>query len=344
LVYNIAIVGAGSIGKKRAESLSKSDNCQLKITADINKKAAIQIAQDYGGTASNDWHQIVNRSDIDIVIVSTFNKFLAPICIEALNKKKHVLCEKPLGRNSLESQEILEASKENNVILKTGFNHRHHPAIAKAKSLSESGSIGAIYFIRCIYGHGGRPGYEKEWRASKDLCGGGELLDQGVHVIDLFRWFLGEFKEVYGSINTFHWKMEVEDNAFAMFKTRKGQTAIMHTSWTQWKNRFSFEIYGEKGYLIVDGLGGSYGTERLIIGKRKKSTDKKGSYLGGPPDERILEFPGPDISWSEEWKELISSIEEKRESLGSGYDGLLANKLISTVYESAKLNRPVRIQ
>src|SRR4030042_4857738 len=111
--------------------------------------------------------------------------------------------------------------------------------------------------------------YEIEWRAAKELSGGGELLDQGIHVADLFRWFLGELEVVYGNTPTYFWNMEVEDNAFALFKTSIGQTALMHTSWTQWKNRFTFEIFGEAGYLIVEGLGGSYGTETLRIGKRK---------------------------------------------------------------------------
>jgi predicted dehydrogenase len=186
-----------------------------------------------------------------------------------------------------------------------------------------------------VYGHGGRPGYDKEWRASRDLSGGGELLDQGVHVIDLFRCFLGEFNEVFGRVATFFWDMEVEDNAFALFKTDRGQVATMHTSWTQWKNKFLLELIGEKGYLVVDGLGGSYGTERLVFGKRKVN--------GGVPDEEIVEFPGPDISWREEMKEFASAITENREPIGSGYDGLMANRLVGAVYESAHRNVPVRL-
>jgi predicted dehydrogenase len=261
----------------------------------------------------------------------------------ALSNNKNVLCEKPLGMNKKEAEEIYSMAKREKKILKTGFNHRHHPAIHLAKKLAESNEIGKVYFIRCIYGHGGRPGYEKEWRASRDLCGGGELLDQGVHAVDLFRWFLGEFNEAYGQINTFYWNMEVEDNAFAMFKTKSGQVAVMHTSWTQWKNKFLFEVFGENGYIIVDGLGGSYGTETLKIGKRKIENENLKSYLGGPPDEKIIKYPGPDTSWVEEWKEFVSAIKENREPLGSGYDGLMANKMIEAVYRSAKLNKPVKI-
>jgi predicted dehydrogenase len=240
-----------------------------------------------------------------------------------------------LGRNAGEAEAIWSKAKERGLILKTGFNHRFHPAIRNAKKIVEDGGVGRIYLMRAVYGHGGRPGYDKEWRASRDICGGGELLDQGVHVIDLFRWFMGEFDEVFGRVATFSWNMEVEDNAFAMFRTVSGQTATMHTSWTQWKNKFLFEIIGEKGYLVVDGLGGSYGMERLVIGKRKVS--------GGAPDEEILEFPGPDISWREEMKEFAAAIAGNREPIGSGYDGLMANRLVGAVYESARRNVPVRL-
>jgi predicted dehydrogenase len=115
----------------------------------------------------------------------------------------------------------------------------------------------------------------------------------------------------------------------------------MHASWTQWKNKFLFEVFGEKGYIVIDGLGGSYGTEKLIIGKTK-ITD--GRYVGGVPDEEVIEFPGPDISWIEEWKEFLSAIEESREPLGSGYDGYMANKMIEAIYRSAALNRLVKIK
>jgi predicted dehydrogenase len=229
------------------------------------------------------------------------------------------------------------------------------------------------------------------------VSGGGELLDQGVHVVDLFRWFLGDFEEAFGYTPTCYWNMAVEDNAFGFFKTFRGQVASMHTSWTQWKNRFTFEIYGEAGYLIIDGLGGSYGTETLHIGKRKKVNgyellvDKDGKevnsyklmvdrkrhilpsepitkqpinnnvasgqpitdqpitnnvgskYAGGAPDEEVIEFLGPDISWEEEWKEFVSAIRENREPMGNGEDGVEAMRMIEAVYRSSRENRPIKI-
>jgi len=253
-----------------------------------------------------------------------------------LENGKHVFCEKPLGCNTEESRKIIEAATKGAVILKTGFNHRHHPAIAKAKQLLDNGEIGVLCFIRCRYGHGGRPGYEKEWRADKDLCGGGELLDQGVHVVDLFRWFAGDFNEAFGYTPTYFWDTKVEDNAFAIFKNKHGVVATMHTSWTQWKNVFSFEIFGKDGYLVIEGLGGSYGPETLKIGKRRPES--------GPPDERVFKFQGPDISWKEEWKEFISAIKNNKEPIGNGWDGYMANRMIEVIYESVQRGKVVKLE
>ena len=191
----------------------------------------------------------------------------------------------------------------------------------------DENEIGKIFSIRARYGHGGRPGMENEWRASKDLCGGGELLDQGVHVIDLTRWFGGDFNEVYANVETKFWNMEVEDNAMAMIKTVNGVSASLIVSWTNWKNIFSFEIFGTRGYLKVEGLGGSYGIETLEYGRRNEK--------GGRPEVEFFEFTGEDVSWKNEWKEFKNSIIENRVCIGSGYDGLKANQIIEAMYKSS---------
>ena len=358
-MFRVGIIGCGLIGKKRARVIAEDPFARLCCAADMNAFSAAGLIKEYGegkGIAYQDWRNMLDKETLDAVVVATPNKFLKKITLWAAQRNIHVLCEKPLGRNAWEAERMVEVTRENRVILKTGFNHRYHPAISKAHEMAEDGAIGEIYFARCIYGHGGRPGYEKEWRARKDESGGGELLDQGVHVVDLFRWFMGEFEEAYGYIPTYYWNMEVEDNAFALFKTSEGKVATMHTSWTQWKNRFTFEIFGEPAYLIVEGLGGSYGTEKVTLGKRpinppcpplekgRKFDLGKPQYLGGAPEEETIIFDGSDISWDLEWKEFVQAIQELREPLGSGQDGLEANRMIEAVYRSARENRPVKIK
>ncbi len=325
-ILHVGIVGCGLIGNKRARVVRDDPKSSLCCTADVNGVSAAALIKEFGdgsGKAYHDWKEMLDKEYLGAVIIATPNKYLKEITLRAAQRNIHVLCEKPLGRNAWESERIVEGAKENEVILKTGFNHRHHPVIFKAHQLVEDGAIGEVYFARCTYGHGGRPGYEKEWRASKDICGGGELLDQGVHVVDLFRWFIGDFEEAFGHVPTFYWNMEVEDNAFAMFKTAKGQIASMHTSWTQWKNRFTFEVYGEAGYLIVDGLGGSYGVETLTIGRRQRAE------IGGQRSEirdRRAEVRGQEKREGCNSYSLLVNRESKQENLS---DSRITNQRIT---------------
>lgn len=333
---NVGLVGAGVIGTRRAWIVKEHVGFNMVMVADTNFSRAQLLAEEVGCEATTDWKKVATRDDIDIVIVSTPNNLHAPISITAMKNRKHVLCEKPLGTNPDEAKQMVEIALKNNVKLKTGSNHRFHRGIWKARELVNNGSIGEINFIRCRYGHGGRPNYDKEWRAKAELAGGGELLDQGVHVMDLFRWFIGDFSEAVGFITTRFWNVApLEDNGFALFRTEKGKVASLHVSWTEWRNLFSFEVYGQDGYVLVEGLGGNYDTERLIIGRRLPTL--------GPIHEETFKFLGQDPSWYEEWRNFVAAIEEDKELLGSGYDGWQALRMVYAIYESSKKSCVVKL-
>ncbi len=328
----VAIVGAGLIGRKRAANISINDKL-LKV-CDINKNNAVELARDYSVPYTDSVKDVINDKSINVVIVSVVNKYAAEIAIEMLKSGKNVLCEKPLGRNTQESQLILSAAENSRKIIKTGFNHRFHPAVIKAKELIKNDSIGELINIRARYGHGGRPGMEEEWRCSKELCGGGELIDQGVHIIDLCRWFTSsEINQVYGRTFSSFWETDVEDNAFFNLDFNNGIYAQCHVSWTNWKNIFSFELFGENGYIKINGLGGSYGKETLEVGYRQSG--------GGVPRIENFEFEENDNSWSLEWKDFKEAIKKNREPHGSGQDGYMANKIVNAIYKSNDLNKPV---
>jgi len=358
----VAIIGCGLIGIKRALALGKEDS--LVACCDTNPDSAKKFDKDFDCKYFLNYRSLLNEIDFDVAIVAVVNKYAKEIIIDSLKHGKHVIAEKPLGRNLEESKEILSAipsfslsnspnpdapnspsprvskspdhrSVSKFLLLKTGFNHRFHPAVWKAKQMADEGKIGKIFSIRARYGHGGRPGMEKEWRASKDLCGGGELLDQGVHIIDLIRWFGGDVTEVYGKIETQFWNIKVEDNAYAILKTVRNVTVSFHVSWTNWKNIFSFEIFGTDGYLSINGLGGSYGPETLEYGRRNEK--------GGIPEIQMFDFPLKDFSWKEEWKEFKSAILEKREVIGNGIDGMKANQVIEAIYLSNQESKVIHI-
>ena len=319
----VAIVGCGLIGNKRAKALG---DCALVAAVDTELARAKQLAEQFPECeALGDWRRAVDRRDVDLIVVATTNDMLAPVTLAALESGKHVLVEKPAARNAAELQPVVDAARKAGIAAKVGFNHRFHPAFLKARQLVDSGELGPLMFIRARYGHGGRLGMEKEWRGDPKLAGGGEMLDQGVHLIDLSRWFLGDFAEVTGHVATYFWKWPVEDNGFALLRTPGGQIAWLHASCTEWKNLFSFEIYGRDGKLHIEGLGGNYGVERLSFYKMLPQM--------GPPDTTIWEYPGPDTSWSLEFAHLRQCIEQGKSPLGSLDDALAALKVVGKLYE-----------
>src|SRR3989338_3889240 len=322
----IAIIGCGIIGEKRAKALSGH---QLVIVADKNIERARYIGSLSKETAAtSNWQEVAGHPDADIVIVATTNDWLTPVSLFALENGKHVLVEKPAARTTEEIEPLLKKAESIGKKVKVGFNLRFHPAMMKAKEIIDSGEMGKMMFIRGRYGHGGRIGYDKEWRADVKIAGGGELLDQGIHLIDLSRWILGDFDYVDGFVNTYFWDMPVEDNGFVSIRTKDGMMAWLHVSCTEWKNMFCLEIYGKYGKLQIDGLGGSYGTERLSYYKMSPQM--------GPPDTTIWEYPFPDNSWKTEFDYFVQAIAKDSKYEGTLYDARAALEIVHKIYVGVK--------
>ena len=317
---NFAIIGCGLIGQKRARALTRDH--AVVAAADVNIDRAKSLAA--GAFATSDWREALHAPSVDAVVVATTNDWLAPVTKAAVELGKHVLVEKPAARTCEELKGVLTAAQRSSAYVQVGFNHRFHPALQKARAIFETGVLGPLMFLRGRYGHGGRIGYDREWRADPAISGGGELLDQGVHLIDLARWFLGEFTEVEGHAGTYYWDMAVDDNAFLSLRTRSGQTAWLHASCTEWKNMFSFEIYGRDGKLQVDGLGGSYGVERLSHYQMKPEM--------GPPETTIWEYPGADTSFQLELCTFIESIGDGVRRGPGLNDALEALQIVEAIY------------
>jgi predicted dehydrogenase len=318
----VAIVGCGLIGRKRAGALGVA---RLTVCADAVFEKAQGLASEHpGAVAVTSWEAAVAHRDVDIVIVATANNMLAEISRAAVEAGKHVLVEKPAARNAGELSPLADAARRTGRLVRVGFNHRYHPAMLKAREIFLSGALGELMFVRGRYGHGGRLGYEKEWRADPIIAGGGELIDQGVHLIDLAHWFLGDLRKVCGVTRTFFWSMAVEDNAFLTLEAEKGQIAFLHVSCTEWKNLFSLEIYGRDAKLMIDGLGGSYGTERLAHYRMLPGM--------GPPETTIWEYPGPDTSWRTEFAEFLEDIRLQRPPSAGLPEAMAVLKLTGEIY------------
>ena len=322
--FGIGIIGCGLIGQKRAKALGEG---RLIACADINEARAISLAGNNGVKSFNDWRELLALPEVDIVVIATLHDSLAEIMLAAIEAGKHVLVEKPAARNSTELEPVMAAAEKFGVKVHVGFNHRYHRAFHKARELFEAGALGDLMFIRARYGHGGRIGYDKEWRANPELSGGGELIDQGPHLIDLSRWFLGEFEEVQGFAHTYYWDMPVDDNGFMLLKTAKQQVAFLHASCTEWKNLFSMEIYGRDAKLEISGLGGSYGVERLTYYKMLPEM--------GPPETTTWEYPMGDDSWAVELAEFYDDIHLDRVPAAGLKDAYESLKIIHHIYQES---------
>lgn len=323
-----AIIGCGLIGQKRAKALN---GCDVAVCCDVvAERAAALCSRHDGSQTSTDWQSTVCRDDVDIVLVATTHDMLAPIAAAAAEAGKHVLIEKPGARRAHELDAVVAAAEKTGVCVRIGFNHRYHRALQKAHEILTSGALGRLMFLRGRYGHGGRPGYDKEWRAVPDKSGGGEAIDQGMHLIDLARWFLGDFAHVSGHAGTYFWEMPVEDNVFLLLRTREDQVAFLHATWTEWKNMFSVEIYGRTGKLDISGLGGSYGVERLAYYKMLPEM--------GPPETVIYEYPMADDSWEREFSEFLEDIRLRRNPSPGLADAQAALRIVEQLYQESGLD------
>jgi len=322
--FGVGIVGCGLIGRKRAKSLG---NGRLIACADINEDRVKGLVGNSGAKVFNDWRLLLALPEVDIVVISTLHDSLAEITLASIEAGKHVLVEKPSARNSAELEPVMAAAEKRGVKVHVGFNHRYHRAFRKARELFEAGELGELMFVRARYGHGGRIGYDREWRAKPELSGGGELIDQGPHLIDLSRWFLGEFEEVQGFAHTYYWDMPVDDNGFMLLKTAKRQVAFLHASCTEWKNLFSMEIYGRNAKLEISGLGGSYGVERLTYYKMLPEM--------GPPETTTWEYPMEDDSWALELAEFYEDIRLNREPSAGLKDAYAVLKVVERIYKES---------
>jgi predicted dehydrogenase len=321
----VAIIGCGLIGQKRSKALSGAN---LVVCADIVEERASSLAAGFPGCDSTtDWCSAVQRAEVQVVIIATTHDALVETSLAAVEAGKHVLVEKPAARNVAELDRLIEAAQKVGMQVRVGFNHRYHPALRKASEIIKDGGLGKLMFVRGRYGHGGRKGYEQEWRANPALSGGGELLDQGVHLIDLSRWFLGDFKDIQGFAHTYFWDMPVEDNGFMLLKNAREQVAFLHVSCSEWKNLFSLEIYGHDGKLHVEGLGGSYGVEKLTFYKMLPEM--------GPPETTVWEYPRGDDSWKLEFAEFLEDIRLKRTPAANLNDARAALCIVEKIYKDS---------
>ena len=341
----VALVGCGEIGEVRAAAMAHSPDVQLAIACDVDMKRAEAIARRYRCEALGSWQEAVMRKDIDIIDVATPTRWHAEVAVAAAGHGKHILVEKPLARNLEEAQQMVAAARAGGVKLKTGFNHRYYQAVEAAKRAVDAGEIGELMFVRSAIGHEGGDEFLGKWMTRADIAGGGTLLDNGIHILDLTRYFLGEVSEAEGLVATSRWNVgPLEDNAFALFRSQSGVIASVSSSWTEWAGyRFMIEAYGTKGFVQA-----AYPPMRATIGINRQS--------GRPARKRRLFFPifqvqerlagywlTARMSFVREFADFAHAIRSGGDVFSSGDDGLRANEMAYAVYESARTGTRVKL-
>jgi predicted dehydrogenase len=306
----VAIVGCGLIGAKRAAALAPDD--QLLACYDVNEKAAQSLCEQHRAKACSTLEELL-ATEPEVVVVATVHDQLAGLAEQALRAGAHVLVEKPAGVSTAQIDRLTECQRASGRLVKVGFNHRFHPGIARAAEEVHSGAHGDLMHLRARYGHGGRTGYDREWRAEPARSGGGELIDQGMHLLDLTHWLAGPLALHSALLRTHFWDTPVEDNAALILgeaDSRDGPWAMLHVSWTEWKNLFSLEIYCHTAKIQVDGLVRSYGPQQLRIYRMSPEL--------GPPEVEEVAYSAEDRSWEREWMSFTDAIEAHDEQLLNG--------------------------
>lgn len=327
-IYKVGIAGYGIVGKRRQQYINEHPQLQVWAVCDqsFSSKHERKSDLDY----FNNYESLL-EADLDILFVCLPNNIAAEVTIKGLKKGLHVFCEKPPGKDVQDILNVIETEKSNpGLKLKYGFNHRYHESIKEALRIIHSGELGEVINLRGVYGKSCVvPSAIGGWRADRSIAGGGILLDQGIHMIDLMRLFCGEFQEVKGFVSNSFWKHDVEDNAYALLKDTKGRVAMLNSSATQWQHKFNLEISLTSGYIELHGiLSGtkSYGEERIVIGKREEVS------ANGQMEARTIKFL-QDNSWKDEIFEFADLIINDKDVVsGNSNDALETMKLVFEIY------------
>ncbi len=333
-MIRFGIIGAGLMGKRRAQSLLLfPDEAQLVRVMDTDLARATKLASEFGCEATEDARAILDDASIDAVIVATATGHLTAIAADAIRAGKHVLIEKPAGTDAAQIDTMLALNTS--TVVRVGFNHRFLPSIQKARELVGAGRIGELLFIKATYGQKGRIGLEKEWRAGPRATGGGELLDQGVHVIDLCRLFMGDATEVRGITGTLFWKMPADDNAFFTMRDGAGVIADVHVSTSLWRNTFRFELHGSTGLIEIAGIRSHYGAPTLTLLTRNEAKSAEvGVYQF---DEEKFTFDDTDTTWRDELRAFLDTIAGAREADATLEDARAALRVVDEIYRQSGL-------
>ncbi|MGH7447637.1 MAG: Gfo/Idh/MocA family protein [Longimicrobiales bacterium] len=331
----VAVIGCGTLGTRRARTAATDMRTALRVVVDSNRERAAALAAELHVDSAGDWREALARTDVGCVVVCTPIALLIPIGIAALRSGRHVLIEKPLGRNATEARAIATEARRAGTVLKVGFNSRYRPAVARARELCRQGVIGRLMQLSARSGDGGRPDVETAWRADAELAGGGELLGAGVDIVDLFQWFAGPAIRAQAELQCALWNLgRLEDNAFGLLRFGAGIVGQFHVSMTQWRKQFSFEANGDLGTLTLQS-GHPDTTEILTLVRR--------GAPGIVPVVETVPVESSQSSWVAEWSDFTAAMHGAGLRHGLPDEGLQIMATVDALYAAARSGSAVAI-
>ena len=325
----VGIAGYGIVGKRRHHFIDQ--NALFHVTAVCDRTFSGDGQFENGVKYFQSYDDLLDKASLDVLFVCLTNDVAAEVTRKGLQKNLHVFCEKPPGRNLTDIQSVIEVEKEKKHLkLKYGFNHRFHDSVREAKKILDSGQFGRIINMRGVYGKSVMLSYNSDWRTKRAISGGGILLDQGIHMVDLMRFFAGEFNEIKSFVSDNYWNFDIEDNAYALMKSENGVVAMLHSTGTEWRHNFNLHITCESGSLSLSGILSStksYGSELLKV-------IFKGDNDGGNPKEQTTSYIH-DSSWADEITDFADAIRQDTKIMtGSSHDAYKSMELVYKIYQA----------
>ncbi|KYG64743.1 oxidoreductase [Bdellovibrio bacteriovorus] len=327
-MYRVGIAGYGIVGKRRRQFIDLHPNMKTVAVCDIKFSENDMKDTSQGVKIYQNYKQLLSE-DLDVLFVCLTNDVAAEVTMAGLNKGLHVFCEKPPGRDLKDIYDVIQTEKKHpGLKVMYGFNHRYHESVRKAFEIIRSGELGRVLNLRGVYGKSAIISFQSDWRTKREIAGGGILLDQGIHMVDLIRMFTGDFDKIHSFVDNSFWKHDVEDNAYVLMKAKNGVVAFLHSTATQWRHRFHLDISLEKGSITLSGIlsgSKSYGAETITIAYA-------GSKDGGDPHEVKIRY-NEDNSWRDEIAYFANCvINDQKVEQGSSEEAYRTMELVYRIY------------
>jgi predicted dehydrogenase len=325
-VLRVGIAGYGNTGQIRRRYIDAHPNLQTIAVCDVTFSEP--TVGDDGVRRWTDYRQLLEE-ELDVMFVCITNDMAPEVTMAALNRGLHVFCEKPPGRTVADIEAVRAVEAEHPELkLKYGFNHRYHDSVQDAHKIISSGKLGRLIDLKGVYGKSKMIRFDADWRTKREVAGGGILLDQGIHMLDMMRYFGGEFTDIHSYVSNAFWGHDVEDNAYALLRSADGVVAMIQSSATQWRHRFNLEITLSEGALILSGILSStksYGAETLTVVHRHDDDQ-------GDPVEVTTRY-NRDDSWNREVLEFADCVlQDKPIVHGASDEALRTMELVYAIY------------